>query len=55
MTAVGELCVDGCGIRLDVVAQAVGLENFTVASCFSHCILNRGKVWQGGPQNCIIE
>ena len=28
MTAVGELCVDGCGIRLDVVAQAVGIEKW---------------------------
>ena len=54
-TAVGELYVDGIGIGLDVVARDVGLEKMAVASCVGYCMLNRGKVWQGGPQNCIIE
>ena len=54
-TAVGELCMDGIGIGLDIVARAVGILKMAVASFVGYCMLNRGKVWRGGPQIFIIE
>ena len=54
-TAVGELYVDGIGIGMNVVARAAGLEKMAVISCVGYFMLTRGKVWRGGPQNCIIK